>query len=172
MAASLWIRADRADKEIVPLADRHYNRQSIGSPQFVPPGRCLVLKTSCRRAFWVTSYPFAEYVKHDWAGAWMCSAFRSEGAGVASELILSAVAATLTEWECPSMEMVTFIDPSHVKPTYRRGVATWGYTWIKAGFEHVGETKGGLMAFQLLPGRMPEPMPPIEMAPSLFGRLR
>jgi len=39
-----WIRSHRADAEVVPLADRHYNRQKIGSPQFAPPGRCLVPK--------------------------------------------------------------------------------------------------------------------------------
>ena len=38
------LRSHRADPEVVPLADRHYNRQKIGSPQFAPPGRCLVLK--------------------------------------------------------------------------------------------------------------------------------
>lgn len=169
---SPWIRSDRCDAEVRPLADRHYNRQSVGAKNFVPPGRCLVLKTACRRAFWVTSYPYAEYTHHAWAGAWVCSAFRSEGAGVASELIVTAVAATLCEWQPPPLGMITFLDRKHVKPVYRRGEAMWGYTWIKAGFEHVGETKGGLMAFQLLPERMPTPLAPIELAPSLFGRLR
>lgn len=37
-----WIRSHRADAEVVPLADRHYNRQKIGSPQFAPP--CWNLK--------------------------------------------------------------------------------------------------------------------------------
>ena len=50
-----WIRSHRADAEVVPLADRHYNRQKIGSPQFAPPGRCLVLKTAELDAFWITS---------------------------------------------------------------------------------------------------------------------
>jgi hypothetical protein len=73
-----WRISDRADPEARALADRHYNRQKPGTPQFVPPGRCLVLV--CDKAFWVTSWPFAEYTKHAWAGAWVCSAFRNEGA--------------------------------------------------------------------------------------------
>ena len=31
----------------------------------------------------------------------------------------------------------------------------------RAGFKHVGETKGGLLAFQLRPHRMPEPAFPM-----------
>lgn len=80
-----WIRSHRADPEVVPLADRHYNRQKIGTPQFAPPGRCLVLKTAELDAFWITSWPFAEYVKHAWAGAWVCSAFRNESAHLGAD---------------------------------------------------------------------------------------
>lgn len=152
------------------IADRHYNRQKVGSPQFVPPGRCLVLKadTPIGRALWITSYPFAEYVKHAWAGAWVCSAFRNEGAGVASDLIREAVSATLARWDAPSLGMITFLDRAKVRPTIRRGRETWGYTWTLAGFRHVGETKGGLMAWQLLPEDMPPPCRAIGMQGALF----
>ena len=35
--------ATQADAEVVPLADRHYNRQRSGNYQFAaPPGRCTV----------------------------------------------------------------------------------------------------------------------------------
>lgn len=40
-----WTDASRFDSEARLIADRHYNRRHVGSPQFVPPGRCLVLKT-------------------------------------------------------------------------------------------------------------------------------
>lgn len=153
-----WCLSHRADPAAVVLADRHYNRQKVGSPQFVPPGSCLVLVSDCARAFWVTSWPLAEFTKHAWAGAWVCSAFRSEGAGVASELITQAVAATRAYYEeVPPLGMITFIDRKKVKPMMRRGVKTWGYSWIKAGFKEVGETQGGLAAFQLLPHDMPPP---------------
>jgi hypothetical protein len=161
----IWRSSWRADPEARELADRHYNRQKIGAKGFVPPGRCYVLKarTPTGRAFWVTSWPFAEYVRHAWGGAWLCSAFRNEGAGVASDMILQAVAATRWNYgEPPELGMVTFLDPTKVRPTIRRGKPTWGRTWELAGFERDGETKGGLLAFRLPPERMPEPQPPYD----------
>lgn len=151
-----WCASHRADPVARMLADRHYNRQKVGSPQFVPPGRCCVFVTDCGRAFWVTSWPFAEYVKHAWGGAWMCSAFRSEGAGKASDLILQAVSATRAFYpDVPPLGMVTFVDRSKVTPVIVRGKPVWGWTYRKAGFREVGETKGGLLALQLDPGDMP-----------------
>jgi hypothetical protein len=32
-----WRMSHRADPLALPLADRHYNRQKPGSPQFMPP---------------------------------------------------------------------------------------------------------------------------------------
>lgn len=147
----MWHISHRADKAALPLADRHYNRQKIGSPQFVPPGRCLVLMTQCQRALWVTSWPFAQYVKHAWAGAWVCSMFRNEGAGLSSKLILEAVAATRAHYgEPPSLGMITFVDMKKTKPKRDPG-----YCYLMAGFRRVGNTKGGLAALQLLPHEMP-----------------
>lgn len=160
-----WCMSHRADIAARVIADRHYNRQKVGTPQFVPPGRCLVLLSDCAKAFWITSWPFAEYVKHAWAGAWVCSAFRSEGAGQASGLITDAIAATRDYFgEPPELGMVTFIDRSQVRPTKVHGVETWGWTWKRAGFREVGETKGGLLALQLLPSDMPEPKAARQMS--------
>lgn len=153
-----WHRSHRADPAARVLADRHYNRQKPGSPQFVPPGSCLVLLSDCGRAFWVTSAPLAQYVKHAWAGAWVCSAFRSEGAGVASELIRDAVAATRAFYgEPPALGMITFVDRAKVRPTMVHGDPVWGWTYQRAGFVECGETKGGLLALQLHPSDMPAP---------------
>lgn len=142
------------------MADRHYSRQTIGAPQFVPPGRCLVLKTRALDAYWVTSWPFAEYVKHAWAGAWMCSAFRNEGANLSSELIREAVACTRAAYgDAPDLGMVTFVDQS--KTRQKRDP---GYCFLMAGFKRVGKTKGGLIALQLLPHDMPTAeFPAIEL---------
>lgn len=159
---SEWRRTTRNCPVGRPLADRHYNRQKIGAPGFVPPGRCLVLVTTDATALWVTSWPFAEYVRHAWPGAWINSCFRREGGSVASDLIRRAVSHTLHRWpEPPALGMVTFVDPKHVPPIKRRGVTTYGYCYQRAGFEHVGFTKGGLWAWQLLPAAMPDPSPPV-----------
>lgn len=146
-----WLLSNRADPIARQIADRHYNRQKIGSPQFVPPGRCLVLRTETGDAFWVTSFPFAQYVKHAWAGAWMCSAFRNEGEILSSTLIKEAVAATRWKYgDPPPQGMVTFVDTK--KTRHKRDP---GRCYRKAGFKLVGYTKAGLVALQLLLADMP-----------------
>lgn len=145
-----WWLSDRADKDALPIADMHYNRQKPGTPQFVPPGRCLVLLAD--RALWVTSWPFAQFVKHQWAGAWVNSCFRRESGPRASELIRQAVAAT--RWyfgDPPALGMVSFVDASKVE--HKREP---GRCYKKAGFRRVGKTKSGLITWQLLPENMPE----------------
>src|SRR3990167_11510744 len=109
----------RADRRAFQIAARHYNRQKIGTPQFVPPGRCLVLL--CEGALWVTSWPFADYVRHAWPGAWVNSLYRKERTGQASTLIREAIAATRSIWPTPELGMITFVDPRHIKPTMVRG---------------------------------------------------
>lgn len=151
-----WRVSHRFDQRALPLADRHYNRQSVGSPQFVPPGRCLVLLTEHADALWVTSWPFAEFTKHAWAGAWVNSLFRNESPTLASDLIREAVARTRGKWpEVPALGMITFVDASKVK--HKRDP---GRCYLRAGFRHAGATQGGLLAFQLLPGDMPDAITP------------
>jgi hypothetical protein len=115
------------------------------------------------RALWTTSWPFAEYVKHAWPGAWVNSLFRNEGEGLASEMILAAIAATRFIWEPPALGMITFVDPKSVPGTPVRGERIYGHCYQRAGFRHVGFTKGGLWAWQLLPEDMPEPMAALGM---------
>ena len=138
----IWSLSWRADPAAKVLADRHYNRQNADSAQFAPPGRCLVLRAP--EAFWITSWPYAEFTKHAWAGAWVCSAFRREGGDVpASEMIQQEVAATRWRYGAPpALGMVTFLDRSQVQPVMVRGVPTWGRTWRLAGFREAGETAG------------------------------
>jgi hypothetical protein len=160
-----WRISHRADPDAVALADRHYNRQKVGSPQFVPPGRCLVLLSEDKDAVWVTSWPFAQYVKHAWAGAWVCSIFRNESEHLSSKLIREAVA--ITKWhygEPPGLGMVTFVNAGKV-----RKKRDPGRCYLRAGFENVGFTKGGLVALQMLPDAMPEPMAPLEIQQRLLA---
>lgn len=155
-----WVKSYRADPLARVIADRHYNRQKVGSKQFVPPGSCCVLLEREQKAFWVTSAPKAEYVKHDWAGAWVCSAFRSEDAGGSVELVRQALAASRHQLgEPPALGLVTFIDARKVEPIMTRGVPCFGWVWRKAGFHYVGKTKDGLLVFQILPVDMPAAAP-------------
>lgn len=151
-----WTLSWRADPRARAIADRHYNRQSVGAVQFVPPGRCLVLLTPAADALWITSWPFAEYVKHAWAGAWVCSCFRNESDALSSELIRDAVAATCATWPTPALGMVTFVDASKVR--HKRDP---GRCFLRAGFRRVGTTAGGLVALVMDPADMPAPAAPV-----------
>lgn len=160
----MWHLSHRADPRAVTLADRHYNRQKVGTPQFVPPGRCLVLLTAAADALWVSSWPFAQYVRHAWAGAWVCSLFRNEGEVLSSALITAAVAATRWYWpDVPPLGFITFVDAD--KTRRKRDP---GRCYRKAGWSHVGYTAGGLVALQQLPDAMPEPCAPSGVTLRLF----
>lgn len=158
-----WRLSYRADPVGANIADRHYNRQHVGSPQFVPPGRCLVLLAD--QALWITSWPFAEYVKHAWPGAWINSCFRREGCDLlASDMIRWAIASTRWWADPPELGMVTFVDASKV-----RRKRDPGRCYLRAGFRRVGETKGGLLAFQMPPESMPEPCAPNARSGQMFA---
>jgi hypothetical protein len=118
----------------------------------------LYCRTAAGQAYWVTSWPFAEHVKHAWPGAWVCSAFRNEGAALSSGLIRDAVACT--RWffgEPPAAGVVTFVDASRVR--HKRDP---GRCFLRAGFAPADppRTRGGLVVLRMAPERMPEPAPP------------
>ena len=162
-----WELSNKFDPRAAALADRHYNRRKVGSPQFAPPGRSLVLFGQGEEgaAFWITSWPFAQYVRHAWAGAWVCSAFRNEGLGLSSELIREALAATVWKWpEIPDLGMVTFVNTEKV-----RRKRDPGRCYRKAGFRPIGHTAGGLVALGIGPDEMPEPCAPIIRQQTLPG---
>jgi hypothetical protein len=167
-----WKLSWRCDPKARVLADKHYNRQSIGADNFAPPGRCLVLLSDDEKSFWVTSFPFQEFTHHAWGGAWICSAFRNEGSGLSSELIRDALACTAWKWPVPPLGMITFVDPTKVKSKRDPG-----FCYLKAGFkraqcpEHpvtmlgcaacAGKTVGGLVALQIFDKDMPPAQAPL-----------
>ncbi len=169
----IWCRSHRFDPPAREIADRHYSRQKPGTPQFVRAGSCCVFLTHCGRGLWVTSWQ--TFNNGAWRGAWDNVLFRSEGAGISSDLIRQAVAATRAHYgEPPALGMVTSIDRDKVKPTMVRGVPVWGWAYRKAGFVDAGETQSGKLVLQLWPADMPQPMAAKQRAmpsPGLFARI-
>lgn len=156
MNLDFWRRSHRFDTAARLLADRHYSRQKPGSPQFMPPGSCRVLVANNGKSVFGLSFPKAEFVKHAWAGAWVVSIFRNEQAGpLASAMIREAMAIMQTEYDVPALGCVTFVDPKRVRGVVERGERIKGFCFKRAGFRAVGETKRGLIAWQMLPGEMP-----------------
>jgi hypothetical protein len=165
----IWRPSHKADLPARLLADRHYNRQKPGSPQFMPPGRTFVLKASNHRAVFGLSYPYGEYVKHAWPGAWINCIFRNEDAGpLASDMILEALALAQLKWPVPPLGCISFVDPKKVPGIPCRGERVKGFCYMMAGFKVVGETKKGLIAWQLLPEQMPPPPSPVPAEQSLL----
>lgn len=165
----IWRPSHRAHTPARLLADRHYSRQTPGSPQFMPSGSCRVLVANNHKAVFGLSFPDPRYVKHAWAGAWICSIFRNENAGpLASDMIRSALAIFQSDYgygAAPPLGCVTFVDPKKVRGVLVRGERIKGFCFMKAGFQLVGETKKrGYLAYQLLPGRMPSPAAMSEVA--------
>ncbi len=150
---SPWRKSDKFDPASRVIADRHYNRQKPGSPQFVRPAKSLVLRTFDGGALWVSIAP--KFQAHAWAGAWENETFRREsGALLASEMIRLAVAHTLADFgEPPELGMITMVAPEHVR--HKRDP---GRCYLKAAFKQVGVTKiHKRLVFQLVPADMPAP---------------
>lgn len=182
-----WAESWRADPSARVIADGHYTRQSIGADQFVPPGRCVVLVIP-GDAYWVTSWPFPEYVKHAWPGAWICSAFRqirkctqcgapgdvcaehptaaTRAPHLSSELVVEALAGTSWYWTPPREGMITFVDEGKTKRKRDPGRC-----FRRAGFHVSGSelccgdkpcrTEGGLLALHISGSGMPAAAQPL-----------
>lgn len=163
-----WRVSYRADPVGAQLADRHYSRQSPGHPQFMPAGSCAVFVSRCGRAVFGVSWP--DFAAHEWRGAWINSIFRNEGAGLSSELILEAVAATRAVYgQPPALGMVTFVDASKLRDGQASGRQV-GRCYIKAGFRPIGHTrKRHHLALQLLPADMPAPLAAIGAQSEIFA---
>lgn len=151
-----WVLSHKSSAPARALADRHYNRQSPGSPWIAPPGRCIVLLTLTGDALWVTVQQ--RYAKHRWPRAWTCTLFRNEGPVLSSQLIAEAVAATRHLWgEPPSEGFITFVNPRKIR--HKRDP---GRCFRRAGFRLCGRSqRRGYLVFQLLSAEMPPPCSPL-----------
>lgn len=162
----IWEISHRFDREALALANTHYNRQTPDSPQFVAPGRCVVLLSTCRRALWVSLAQ--EHIDHEWPDTWNNALFRNEGAGLSSQLIRSAISATLYQWhDRPAGGFLTFVDADSVRSSNP------GYCYKRAGFEFKGKTKvRGRLAFVLPVEKFPAPAPAIGATYNIFGGVK
>lgn len=164
----IWTRSNRFDSRALVLADRHYSRQKPGTNQFVKAGSCAVFYAEVNRgrAVWVSVWQ--QHVRHSWPGAWECAMFRNEGAGVSSELIRQAVAATHAHYgPPPSLGMITFVDPNATDARRSRH-ALPGQCFYEAGFALCGTTPSGLDVLRLIVDRIPPPEPLTWSGASLF----
>lgn len=136
------IPSHRADPELCMLADRHYTRQKIGSPQFMPPGRTLVLRDAAGTAVfgWLWCLPGLRYDKQE---GYCCTIFRNESRRRSSELILEAETAAVNKWG--RNRMFTYVDASKVTSSNP------GYCFKMAGWRFIGKSLSGLHLLEKQP---------------------
>lgn len=134
---ALWLVTHKQDKDCARLADGHYSRRTIGSPQFMPPGETLVLVTPERDAVfgWWRPHPRSGIVAMNGLDGWTCSIFRNTGSSLSSKLVLAAEAELvraeregITAAPCGPSGMLTYVWPRKIlssNPGWCFQVAGW-----------------------------------------------
>lgn len=147
-----WHKSWRYDPRAAAIADRHYSRQSAGDRQFVPPGRCSILRHG-DDAVWATVWQ--AHIDHAWPGTWNNCLFRHESDRLASELIIEAIAHDVAHFRTlPEVGIITMVDEDAI-----RRKRDPGRCYRRAGFEVVGRTaKRGRLVLLLPTERMPSPV--------------
>lgn len=72
------------------LADRHYSRRKVGSPQFMPPGETLVLWEPGIVFGWWRPHPSSGIKQMNGLDGWTCTIFRNETERLSSDVVLEA----------------------------------------------------------------------------------
>lgn len=147
--AKYWKRIDHANPRAVAMADRHYSRQSPGTPEFTGPGHKIVLLSYATdgtpAALWASHRPdpASACERADGLTAWDCSLFRVEIETVpAAVLIREAIAITKSIWApIPTDGFITTINPKHVKPKWGGRYLVYGLCYYKAGWSFLRITQ-------------------------------
>ena len=137
---SLWQRTTKFDAHAAALADRHYNRRKVGSPQFMPPGETVVLITADALALfgWWRPHPSSGLRALNGLDGWTCSIFRNEGRYRSSDLILAAETELVAaEKSCGPDGLLTYVWRAKVLSVNP------GYCFKCAGYRRIGVSADG-----------------------------
>ncbi len=126
-------RTNKFDAEMAFMADKHYSRQTVGSNQFMPPGRTMVLRDFVGAV--VLGWLSQEH-RDDGELGYNCTIFRNESARKSSCIIREAVSRVYAEWG--EDRVFTYIDPREIKSVNP------GYCFKQAGWKFIRRTKSGL----------------------------
>jgi hypothetical protein len=135
---SHWTRVPKFHAPSAALADRHYSRRTIGSPQFMPPGETIVLAASNAVFGWWRPDPDSGLVAMNGLDGWTCTIFRNEGTVQSSDLVLDAELALRQEASsCGRDGMLTYVFDSKIRS------ANPGYCFKCAGWRVRGRSADG-----------------------------
>jgi hypothetical protein len=134
-----WTLTNKGDQECARLADRHYSRRKIGSPQFMPPGQTIVLKLPGALWGWWRPHPDCGIRAMNGLDGWTCTIFRNEGSGyLSSELVIAAEHSLVVAGHgCGPDGMLTYVWDSKIRSRNP------GYCFKRAGWGGVGRSRDG-----------------------------
>lgn len=135
-----WSVVTKFDQRAVALADRHYSRRKVGSPQFMPPGETLVLLSEDEQAVfgWWRPAPSSGIVAMNGLDGWTCTIFRNEGTARSSDLILAAECALRDQrGNCGPSGLITYVWDKRVASINP------GYCFKRAGWRRTGRSADG-----------------------------
>jgi len=133
-----WHQVTKFDPRAAKLADGHYSRRTIGSPQFMPPGETIVLLTADATAVWGwwRPHPRSGLKAMNGLDGWTCTIFRNVGPALSSDLILDAEQALVGRSIGPD-GMLTYVWDRKVRSLNP------GYCFKVAGWKRVGRSADG-----------------------------
>lgn len=135
-----WHKVTKFDPRACALADRHYSRRKIGSPQFMPPGQTIVLLSHCARAVygWWRPDPKSGIKAMNGLDGWTCTIFRNESEALSSEMIVDAERAFAElGYDIGPDGFITYVWDKKVRSTNP------GYCFKLAGYRVTGRSADG-----------------------------
>lgn len=136
-----WILTFKGDVEARQLADRHYSRRKVGSPQFMPPGQTIVLKLPGAVWGWWRPHPSSGIKSMNGLDGWTCSIFRNESALLSSDLVLAAELALKEHaTDCGPDGMITYVWCGKIR-SENPGACYQKALWKKTGWSADGKKR-------------------------------
>ena len=145
---SPWTKVTKFDPRSAALADRHYSRRKIGSPQFMPPGQTLILLSADAAAVfgWWRPDPSSGIKAMNGLDGWTCTIFRNESIAFrSSDLILAAEASLLAEYDVGPTGFITYVWDKKIKSVNP------GYCFKLAGYKKAGRSADGKKTLLIKP---------------------
>ena len=136
----MWQRVTKFDPRACALADRHYSRRKIGSPQFMPPGETVILLSSDSLAVWGwwRPHPRSGIKAMNGLDGWTCTIFRNESHLKSSDMILEAERYLINLGVTIGPDgFITYVWDKKVKSSNP------GYCFKQAGWKRTGRSKDG-----------------------------
>lgn len=131
----MWERVTKFDPRCAALADRHYSRRKVGSPQFMPPGETIVLWRPGAVFGWWRPHPRSGLKQMNGLDGWTCTIFRNEGSGLLSSDLILAAEDFITD--CGPSGLITYVFDKKLRSTNP------GACFKAAGYRRTGRSADG-----------------------------